>query len=343
MSRRIRRPVQKTRRRPALQIRRRVIVQAQQELLKWCPNVAEASATELEYTCWACGYRGKTQRTRCHIVPYREGETESPDNFILLCDACHRDQPDGLCREVLKYWLYTRESVLVATSHKVWLLVAAIEAMKEEFGDRLVDLALDEITPRLEQKVMERYAQSTAGGARGNFASNSVWGPLQDIYAWCAQGRLKVEVNPSDAIEISRQLGRAGADLASLHERIDTSTPTGRFFSVVMAALPTMEREQTALRTSDAMKRHQSRGRRMTRPDRVPFGYRTDLADPKRLVEEMGEQRIMSTIVEMSKQEISEIAVALDSAGHSLRSGRPWNTRSGRALIRSILARKGTR
>jgi hypothetical protein len=78
----------------------------------------------------------------------------------------------------------------------------------------------------------------------------------------------KVGSARADLILDRRALGAAGADLAVIQEHVNTRSPMGRFIFTLFSALAQLEREQIAERTSTAMLRHQSKGRRMTRPDR---------------------------------------------------------------------------
>jgi hypothetical protein len=74
-----------------------------------------------------------------------------------------------------------------------------------------------------------------------------------------------------------RRLSAAGADLAVIQKNVNRRSPMGRIVFILFSALAELEREQVAERTSTAMLRHQSKGRRMTRPDRCPYGRRIDL------------------------------------------------------------------
>lgn len=146
-----------------------------------------------------------------------------------------------------------------------------------------------------------------------------------------------------DAIEIVERLDRSRADIASLTERIDTSTPTGRFFFTVMAGLAQLEREQLAERTSDAMRRHQASGRRMTRADRCPYGYQAAGEDGAALIPVHDEQlviQVMRTARE-SGRSFRDIGAHLDQLGHRRRNGQPWSTSP--ALISKILKREAPR
>lgn len=77
-----------------------------------------------------------------------------------------------------------------------------------------------------------------------------------------------------DTITIAERLDRSGANLASLTEKIDTSSAVGRLFFRLMASLADFERDQLSERTESAMAYLRSQNRRIS--GRVPFGY--DLA-----------------------------------------------------------------
>lgn len=74
-----------------------------------------------------------------------------------------------------------------------------------------------------------------------------------------------------DTITIAERLDRAGANLASLTEKIDTSSAVGRLFFRLMASLADFERDQLSERTESAMAHLRRNGRRIS--GRVPFGY----------------------------------------------------------------------
>jgi site-specific DNA recombinase len=141
-----------------------------------------------------------------------------------------------------------------------------------------------------------------------------------------------------DAIDLAERLNAAGADLAVIQENVNTRSPMGRFIVPLLSALAQLEREQIAERTSSAMLHHQAKGRRMTRSDRCPYGWRPDLADPGRLVEHPEEQAAIARIRQERQQGrgLRAIARALDRAGITCR-GRRWS----HSAIRSILRRDG--
>ena len=140
-----------------------------------------------------------------------------------------------------------------------------------------------------------------------------------------------------DAITLAERIGQAKAHLASLTERIDTTSSMGRFTFTLFAALAQLEREQIAERTSDAMRRHQENGRIMS--SRLPYGMKRDPNDPKRMVIDLEEQGIISLIVEMHEEgeKLRVICRRLRDEYGSACRGKPWNHKT----IRRILDREG--
>lgn len=142
--------------------------------------------------------------------------------------------------------------------------------------------------------------------------------------------------NTVDALDISKRLSKAGANWASVQERIDTSTPMGRFVFTLFAALAELQREQTAERTSKAMQTHQKNGRRMS--ERLPYGFCLDPDDPTHMLPDENEQRIIERICNLysTGHRLREIGRILDDTGDECRGG-PWY----HTTIRRVLEREG--
>lgn len=172
---------------------------SQRDLLnKWCPNVADVSIEDLPYVCWACGafshehYHSRLGlMTRCHIDRYQPDEVECPDNFILLCNECHREQPDALPKEAIKYWLFTREHYTTRDERFEALIRATFELLRRDFGELIVDRACEELTEDI-RSMMERYAEKSAGGGSGNVRANVQWGWVAEIHKRCVANKERV-------------------------------------------------------------------------------------------------------------------------------------------------------
>lgn len=139
--------------------------------------------------------------------------------------------------------------------------------------------------------------------------------------------------NTRDAIALSERLSRCGAQLASLHERLDTASAMGRFFFTIMAALAELERAQIVERTSDAMRRHQASGRRMS--DRVPYGWRRQAKNDALLEPDPLE---LATIAKAQELHAAghgwrEIGRLLRLAGFRPREGEVWHHRTVQRMV----------
>ncbi len=127
-----------------------------------------------------------------------------------------------------------------------------------------------------------------------------------------------------DAINIAERLEKAGANLVSITENIDTTTPIGRFFFTTMAALAQLERDVIGQRTADALAHKKANGERIS--GIIPYGF--DLAaDGKRLVENPAEQKTIATIVELRSKGLSARAIIAELLQRELKPprGAKWH------------------
>lgn len=111
--------------------------------------------------------------------------------------------------------------------------------------------------------------------------------------------------NTRETIEISDRLQKFSAHLASVREPIDTTSAIGFAFFQIMAVLAELERKQIAERTSDAMIRHQSTGRRMCGRKRLPYGWQLDKTDDRRMVHNEYEQKVLARAIQLKSDGVS--------------------------------------
>jgi site-specific DNA recombinase len=137
-----------------------------------------------------------------------------------------------------------------------------------------------------------------------------------------------------DTIAISEQLGKAGADLVSLSEKLDTTSAAGKMVFRMMAVLAEFERDQVSERTCSAMAHKKSKGERV---GTVPFGY-TLSADGVTLKENADQLRAIELIhsLKESGYSLRAIAEALEAAGIATQNGQAkWQ----HTTVSSILKR----
>ena len=137
-----------------------------------------------------------------------------------------------------------------------------------------------------------------------------------------------------DTIIIGELLGKAGADLVSLSEKIDTTTAAGKMVFQMLAVLAEFERNQISERTSAAMAHMRTQGRFL---GQLPFGY--DLADDgETLVPNADELEAVSLIQALRTKGYSlrAIATELEAAQVPTKAG---NIRWTHTAVKSILNR----
>lgn len=83
----------------------------------WAARVDECDLSvdwsEAEEYCWRCG--SPKDLTRCHIVPHSLGGKDEPSNFVLLCRACHEENPNVADPEIMWDWLMAYKSAFYNT------------------------------------------------------------------------------------------------------------------------------------------------------------------------------------------------------------------------------------
>lgn len=147
-----------------------------------------------------------------------------------------------------------------------------------------------------------------------------------------------------DTLAIAERLDKAGANMVSLSERIDTTTASGKMIFRMLAVLAEFERDLTRERTRNHL---QDKIRERHRCGKVLYGSVIDPADPRRskktgspvgLVpcpEEVAAVALMKGM-EAEGRSLRSIAAELDRLGIPTKEGRTgWHHSS----VRRILAR----
>jgi len=131
-----------------------------------------------------------------------------------------------------------------------------------------------------------------------------------------------------DAIDLTDKISRCGADLASITERIDTSSSMGRFFFRVMASLGELERDQVSDRTKAGLAYKRERGEKTG--GAPPYGFDAVERDGvKVLVKNAAEQRLIKRIMRLRNRksgavQFQTIADTLNSEGVKPKTGGKW-------------------
>ena len=179
------------------------------------------------------------------------------------------------------------------------------------------------------------YVEARSGGRADNRSELK-----RAMAAACRDGGILVVYSLSrfsrsvrDTLALADQLERAGANLASLSESLDTSTPVGRMFFQLMSVLSEFERNQLRQRTTSAMSHLRQHNKRISY--KIPLGY--DLAkDGSTLQPNQREQSVISRIVEQRQtgMTLSAIAHGLADDKVATKQGGQWKPNTVLAIIR---------
>ncbi|MBI5767659.1 MAG: recombinase family protein [Verrucomicrobia bacterium] len=144
--------------------------------------------------------------------------------------------------------------------------------------------------------------------------------------------------NTKELLDFSDMFRACGADMVSLQEKIDTSTPAGRLFYTMIAAMAQWEREEIGDRVRASIGIRAKLGKPLNAS--APFGFQWK---DKKFVQNPAEAPIVKRVFELFAELHRKGAVArqLNTAGYRTRQGSQWaDTQIARVLAET--AAKGT-
>ena len=196
-----------------------------------------------------------------------------------------------------------------------------IAAWSEANGYRLADVFTD-------AGLSGKWADNRPGLRAALEAMSRSGSPALVVYSLSRLAR-----STKDAIGIAERLEKAGADLVSLSERIDTTSAAGKMVFRMLAVLAEFERDLVSERTKAALAIKRAKGQRV---GTVPYGC--DLADDGcTLVTSPREQRVIALISRMRRRGMSleRIASRLTQFGIPTKTNRSnrWTQQAINVII----------
>jgi hypothetical protein len=168
--------------------------------------------------CWRC--QAHTTLIRAHIVADVNGGPDAPSGFFLLCETCHREQPDTCTMQTQWVWLMARELIEARFGNESNMvnylmtymgnaqqreqffkeLIEKTASVLFESESRPIDIFLRDIDDVQHQKLLSAriavkikdlkfiYGEANpAGRHKGNVRASSCWKILDLFDQWLRQ------------------------------------------------------------------------------------------------------------------------------------------------------------
>lgn len=120
--------------------------------------------------CWSCGDECKTEQ--CHIIPHSLGGKSEPNNIVLLCKQCHKENPNTISVKDYILWLKSRKRINKTGFYGGYWFERIIISYKEIYQSDLIDDLRKHGFPEI--NILDMANMSCSDGQRHNPATMAV-------------------------------------------------------------------------------------------------------------------------------------------------------------------------
>ena len=151
--------------------------------------------------CWGCGDQAEGPLTRCHIVAVKNGGSMAPENFFLLCEHCHRNQPDGMALATQVIWLETIEHCMDRRTREFKPMFDAVGKFSEA-NKALFEQFMKSSESQV-RKIIDDGAKKSASDRTSNILANIRWSTFDALLQFAARrsDALRSDALRSDALQ----------------------------------------------------------------------------------------------------------------------------------------------
>jgi site-specific DNA recombinase len=137
-----------------------------------------------------------------------------------------------------------------------------------------------------------------------------------------------------DALAIAERLDKAGADLISLSENIDTTNAAGKMVFRMLAVLSEFERDLVSERIRAAFSHKRTNGYKAG--GSLPFGFEED--GEGRLSPNTEEQKVIAVMRRLRGEGLSlrAIAAELEKQGITSKTGKGWSAKTVNGVLKRV-------